>query len=235
VARSGELTASWIAQPPIDHDGYMELLERTPEVIAALLSLSAPAQQAICHHTIRTSELMAGFVDKTDDEGVLQLDGLGRLRDYCYAVAGIVGEMLTELFLLDRDNLTPVGEYLRERAALFGEGLQLVNILKDSATDATEGRNYLPKGVDRAEVFALARTDLEAAAQYCLAIQRSGGPDGLVAFTALPVELAWATLDKVERKGPGSKISRAEVFFLHKRMHRAIDRGRPVLASVASS
>jgi farnesyl-diphosphate farnesyltransferase len=234
VERSRELTASWVAQPPIDHDGYLELLEKTPEVIAALLTLSQPAQAAICHHTIRTSELMATFVDKTDDDGVLQLEGLGRLRDYCYAVAGIVGEMLTELFLLDRDNLTPVGEYLRERAALFGEGLQLVNILKDSATDATEGRNYLPEGVDRAEVFALARTDLEAAAQYCVAIQESGGPDGVVAFTALPVELAWATLDKVERKGPGSKISRAEVFLLHKRMHRAIDKGRPVLASVTS-
>ena len=234
VERSRELTATWVAEPPIDHQGYMELLQKTPEVIAALKSLSDPAQQAICHHTIRTSELMAGFVDKTDEDGVLQLEGLDRLRDYCYAVAGIVGEMLTELFLLERASLDPVGDYLRERAALFGEGLQLVNILKDSATDATEGRNYLPKGVDRRDVFSLARTDLEAAAEYCLAIQRSGGPNGIVAFTALPVELAWATLDKVERKGPGSKIGRAEVFFLHKRMHRAIDKGRPVLASVSS-
>jgi farnesyl-diphosphate farnesyltransferase len=234
VERSRELTAAWVAKPPIDHDGYLELLEKTPEVVAALLSLSEPAQKAICHHTIRTSELMAGFVDKADDEGILRLEGLDRLRDYCYAVAGIVGEMLTELFLLGRDKLEPVGDYLRERAALFGEGLQLVNILKDSATDATEGRNYLPEGVERTEVFSLARTDLEAAAQYCVAIQNAGGPDGIVAFTALPVELAWATLDKVERKGPGSKISRAEVFFLHKRMHRAIEKGRPVLASVSS-
>ncbi len=230
--RARELAASWVAEPPAEHPGYLELIERTPEVIRALLSLTPAAQHAICHHTTRTSELMAGFVEHTDERGVLQLEGLQRLRDYCYAVAGIVGEMLTELFVLDRDNLEPRLDYLRERAAAFGEGLQLVNILKDSATDATEGRNYLPVGVDRSEVFELARRDLAAAAEYCLAIQEAGGPMGIVAFTALPVELAWATLDKVERKGPGSKISRAEVFFLHKRMHRAIDRGRPVLSSV---
>ncbi len=227
-----ELAAGWIAEPPIEHEGYMELIERTPEVIGALLGLSPQAQRAIAHHTIRTSELMAGFVEHTDERGVLQLEGLDRLRDYCYAVAGIVGEMLTELFVLGRQNLEPILDYLRERAALFGEGLQLVNILKDSATDATEGRNYLPRGVERDEVFELARTDLEAAAEYCLAIQRAGGPNGIVAFTALPVELAWATLDKVERKGPGSKISRAQVFFLHRRMHQALAQGRPVLASV---
>ncbi len=232
VERARERVAAWLADPPVDHDGYLELLEKTPDVVAAFLSLSPPAREAISRHTIRTSELMASFVEHTDERGVLQLEGLPRLRDYCYAVAGIVGEMLTELFVLGRDNLEPVLDYLRERAALFGEGLQLVNILKDSATDATEGRHYLPSGVDRTEVFALARRDLEAAAEYCLAIQQAGGPNGIVAFTALPVELAWATLDRVERKGPGSKISRAEVFFLHRRMHKAIASGRPVLQSV---
>lgn len=234
VERARELSSKWVIDPPIEHDGYMELLERTPEVIRAFLSLSPEAQRPIGHHTVRTSELMADFVQHTDEQGVLQLGGLQMLRDYCYAVAGIVGEMLTELFVLERANLEPVSDFLRERAARFGEGLQLVNILKDSASDATEGRNYLPVGVGRDEVFALARADLEAAAEYCLAIQGAGGPDGIVAFTALPVELAWATLDKVERKGPGSKISRTEVFFLHRRMHQAIASGRPVLGSVKS-
>ena len=208
IERARELGAGWLADPPIDHDGYLELLERTPEVLEAFLGRSAEALHYL--------------------EQAVQAE----LRDYCYAVAGIVGEMLTELFVLDRKSLAPIVGYLRERAAGFGEGLQLVNILKDSAVDATEGRNYLPAGVDRAEVFELARRDLEAAAEYCLAIQRAGGPNGIVAFTALPVELAWATLDKVERRGPGSKISRAQVFFLHRRMHRALERGEPVLASV---
>ena len=69
----------------------------------------------------------------------------------------------------------------------FGEGLQLVNILKDSTDDNVEGRNYLPYDIERREVFDLARQDLEAATEYTLAIQQAGGPEGLVLFTGLPV------------------------------------------------
>lgn len=223
------LATGWVSQPPTEHAGYLELLGETPTVIRALLELSPPARRIISGHTIRTAELMASFVTQTGDDGVLRLSNVSDLKAYCYAVAGIVGEMLTELFILGRDNLAEVGPYLRERAARFGEGLQLVNILKDSASDATEGRNYLPGEVDRGEVFQLARQDLQAAAEYSRAIQRAGGPDGIVAFTALPVELAWATLDRVEKEGPGSKISREEVFRLYQRMHRALTEKRPVL------
>ena len=56
--------------------------------------------------------------------------------------------MLTELYLLDRPELAASAEQLRERAASFGEGLQLVNILKDAPSDAQEGRVYLPPGVE---------------------------------------------------------------------------------------
>ena len=74
---------------------------------------------------------------------------IAELRDYCYIVAGIVGEMLTELFLLDRPGLAPAADYLRARSRLFGEGLQLVNILKDADVDASEGRVYIPRGAAR--------------------------------------------------------------------------------------
>ena len=174
------------------------------------------------------------FVERSDDRGVLQLEGMRELREYCYAVAGIVGELLTELFLLGCPKLASVGSELRQRAGAFGEGLQLVNILKGSAGDAIEGRNYLPLGVDRGEVFEIARRDLEQAVAYCLTIQKAGAPDGIVAFTALPVELAWATLDRVERHGPGSKIPRHLVFQLHRRVEQAIAEGRPVLSSKLS-
>ena len=210
VAR--ELSRRWLAKPPTEHAGYLELLEKTPEVIAAFLTFTPEAQAAIARHTIRTAEGMATVVERSDDEGLLRLSNVQDLRDYCYIVAGIVGEMLTDLFLLGSSGVGSVANYLRERASLFGEGLQLVNILKDSSTDVTEGRNYLPAGVDREEVFALARRDLAAAAEYTLAVQRAGGPSGVVLFTGLPLELAWATLDRVERDGPGAKLTRPEVF-----------------------
>lgn len=229
--RARDLVAKWTGDPPTDHAGYLELLEETPLVITVLLSLSSPARSAIVRHTRRTARLMAEFVDRSDGAGVMQLEDLEELREYCYAVAGIVGEMLTDLFLLSSDSVVASAEFLRARASAFGEGLQLVNILKDSASDEIEGRNFLPSAVDRGEVFALARADLDAATEYVRELQRAGAPGGVVAFTALPVEMAWATLDRVEVSGPGSKITRAQVFALYAQVHDAIEKGRPVLES----
>ena len=113
---------------------------------------------------------------------------------------------------------------------MFGEALQLVNILKDSSFDQTEGRSYLPPGVERDEVFAVARADLRAATEYVLALQRAKAERGLVAFNALPVLLAVATLAKVETAGPGSKITRDEVYRTVELMNYALDNDLPVLS-----
>jgi len=155
----------------------------------------------------------------------LRLRDLPDLREYCYAVAGIVGEMLTELFVLGREQLAAAAPSLRSEAATFGEALQLVNILKDSAADAEEGRSYLPPDLDRKEVLALARRDLQTAARYSATLHEAGAPRGIVEFTLLPVLLAWATLERVEREGPGAKVTRDQVQAIVARMHAALDRG----------
>jgi farnesyl-diphosphate farnesyltransferase len=104
-----------------------------------------------------------------------------------------------------------------------------VNILKDSASDATQGRLYLPDGVDRARILTLARADLAVAGAYARTLQGAGAARGIVAFNALPIHLALATLDRVETSGPGAKLSRPEVFSLVQRMHRALDRNEPAV------
>ncbi len=224
------LAASWTAGMPIEHQGYQELMAEVPFVLDAFFRLGERARELVRCHTVRTAEGMAGFVARTGDDGELNLEDLEDLRGYCYVVAGIVGEMLTELFLLDRRQLAPIAADLRARSRLFGEALQLVNILKDSSFDATEGRAYLPAGVGRDEVFALARADLRAAGEYVLALQQAGAERGLVAFNALPVLLAVAALKKVERRGPGAKISRPAVFRMVRKMDRALDRDREVIS-----
>jgi farnesyl-diphosphate farnesyltransferase len=226
VGGADQATTSWLAPPqPIDHRGYRELLAATPHVLAVYASLSAPARDAIRLHLGRTIAGMARFVASSDGDGKLVLGSLAELREYCYAVAGIVGEMLTDLFLLDAEALEAAGDALRPRAALFGEGLQLVNILKDAGGDVREGRSYLPAGVSRAEVFALARADLAAATEYVHALQDASAPRGLVAFTALPVLLARESLDIVETDGPGAKVSRPRVRELVTALDGALDRG----------
>jgi farnesyl-diphosphate farnesyltransferase len=226
------LAARWSATGPSPHAGYRELIAQAPVVLEAFFALSPEAIEAVRAHVLRSAEGMSRYVGRTR-AGALVLSDLPDLKAYCYVVAGIVGEMLTDLFLLGRPKLSGIASYLRERAATFGEALQLVNILKDSASDTSEGRRYLPGGAARDEVFALARRDLSTAADYIAALQSAKAPRGLVEFTALPVLLARATLDQVESRGPGSKVGRAEVFLLTQKLKRALDRNEPAVPASA--
>ncbi len=224
VPAAGRLASSWAADPPIDHVGYLELLAELPLVMRITEGLAPDSRELVVKHTLRTADGMSTFLVRAD-ETELRLRDVTELQAYCYAVAGIVGEMLTELFLKDRPQLRAAAPTLRELAPKFGEALQLVNILKDSAWDSDEGRHFLPVGADPAEVFALARTDLDQAARYVVCLDRSAAPRGFVAFTALPLLLALATIDRVEQQGPGSKITRSEVGEIIRRLDHALNQG----------
>jgi farnesyl-diphosphate farnesyltransferase len=165
----------------------------------------------------------------------LELETVDDLRDYCYVVAGIVGEMLTELFLLGRPGLAGVAEDLRNRAAHFGEGLQLVNILKDAQPDAAEGRVYLPRRGNTREVVAIAHRDLEAAAQYTELLRGAGAELGLVAFNAFVTKLAVANLQLLREKGLGAKLSRLQVAMISAEVTRALGQREPLFAELLSS
>jgi farnesyl-diphosphate farnesyltransferase len=224
-----EVSGRWAAEVPCEKPEYRQLLGALPFVLDSFFALSPEAVALIREHTRRTVRGMAGFVARTTDDGELRLRDVADLQAYCYVVAGIVGELLTELFLLGRPRLARIAPRLRGYARAFGEGLQLVNILKDSAADASQGRRYLPDGVDRGEVTALARRDLHSASEYVISLQEAGAERGLLAFNALPVRLAHATLDRIEQAGPGSKLTRREVFEIIQRMNRALDQNEPAV------
>ncbi|MCE2390300.1 MAG: squalene/phytoene synthase family protein [Proteobacteria bacterium] len=219
---------SWLSEPPTDHEGYLELLRATDEVLSAYWALDPTARAVIGVHVRRTTIGMAYFVKRADPSGELRLNGITDLRDYCYVVAGIVGEMLTELLLLGAP-LEPVAEALRRRAATCGEALQLVNILKDSDTDADEGRTFVSGARDRERAFGIARQDLILAGEYVNLLQSGGAPRSYQRSIGLPVRLAWMALDRLEEQGPGSKVSRSEVMELIAAIHDDVEAGRPVV------
>jgi farnesyl-diphosphate farnesyltransferase len=233
-ARARQLAHDSVQDPPLDHAGYLQLLGEIPLVLGQLHALRPGSRQLLQAHVMRSAHGMMGVIARAADAGQVELLTVSDLRDYCYIVAGIVGEMLTELFLLDRPGLADIAGFLRERAQAFGEGLQLVNILKDAATDAREGRIYVPAAVNPAEVFALARNDLRAAADYTLALQEHGAERGLVAFNALLVRMAMGTLLAIRDGRPAGKLSRVEVFGLFSAVLRDLDAGLPVLPRSAS-
>ena len=225
-------TKKWLEVPPCTHEGYLELLQLTPEVVAQLDAMDATTKEILIRHTVRTAEGMAGVVSRADEAGNLRLASIQELKDYCYIVAGIVGELLTDCFLHDAPHLQAIAPTLQRNMAAFGEALQLVNILKDAGDDARDGRVYLPPKVARAEVFALARKDLEQSFAYVTALQQANAPEGFLAFTALPARLAYQALTAIEQRGPGAKVPRAEVALLVEQLQADLAAGRNLAASV---
>ena len=227
------LAEAWTAAHPADHDGYAALVAATPEVLAALADLDVETRAAVIHHARRTAQGMRTFVERSDARGGLRLASLPELRSYCYVVAGIVGELLTDLFVLHSPEAArhEIERALRDNAVAFGEGLQLVNILKDATDDARDGRAYLPADTPRSELLSLARHDLHRAVRYVSALQVAGAPRGYVEFTALPVILAFATLDVVAHEGPGAKLSRATVLEAVRALDERLDAGLPAVGA----
>jgi farnesyl-diphosphate farnesyltransferase len=230
VADPRLLAAQWLSDPPLDHEGYLELLAATPEVLAWHGDLAPAAAAHLARHVARSAREMIAVVERAGGSGPVALATLNDLRAYCLAVAGIVGEMLTELFILQCPSLEAVAPDLRARSIEFGEALQLVNILKDASQDAAEGRSYLPSQVSLAEVFQLARADLGRAVEYTEALRAGGGAPGLVAFNAINARLAIATLRLVRDRGPGAKLTRLQVATIAAEVLHALETGAPVFS-----
>jgi len=189
--------------------------------------------------------------------GNLRLTSLADLERYCYFVAGTVGLLLTALFELEVPTLDDAArETVRKRAVSFGLGLQMVNIVKDVATDIERDVCYLPTELADAEGIELtdilepelrdaalnivhavcerARNHLVAAQEYTLAWPEVDGRDVRL-FCTVPLVLALATLTEVEqgedtlRPGFVPKVSRQVVAEVLQRAHTAIDSDEALL------
>ena len=172
--------------------------------------MESRSRKVVLEHGQRTIAGMRQTVQAMAPTGTLRLETVDQLRDYCYIVAGIVGEMLTELFLLHWPSLQTQADRLRPLAPFFGEGLQLVNILKDADTDARAGRFYLPPHLPPSQCSRLHGMTCSWRTSM-LTPCNEARPKAVIAFTRLPVELAQPTLCRVEQLGPGSKLTRGEV------------------------
>ena len=128
------------------------------------------------------------------------------LERYTYLVAGSVGEFWTDLCAARLGHFSNEPHKLMgARARHYGQGLQLVNILRDRRMDAALGRVYVPPG-EVGPWMEQARRWLQDGADYCAAL-RSGR---LRYATLLPALLGWRTLLLTEAQ-PASVITPAKV------------------------
>ena len=129
-----------------------ELVRHMERVIRVTVGLGQAEQQAIQ----RCIRLMCYGMHQFQRTASLRgLDTLADMDSYCYYVAGVVGEMLTELFCAHSPAIEHQRAGLRERAVSFAQGLQMTNILKDVWEDRSRGACWLPQ-----EVFTRHGVDL---------------------------------------------------------------------------
>jgi len=130
-----------------------ELVAETPAVVAVTHGFG-PRQRAAIERCVRIMcEGMPRFQRNARLSGLADLPELDR---YCYYVAGVVGEMLTELFCAYSPEIEGRRPTLTALATSFGQGLQMVNILKDTWADRRRGVCWLPR-----DVFGRAGLELE--------------------------------------------------------------------------
>ena len=145
-----------------------------PDLAAALSASTPGAERDLVANTAKVIRITRRFREKqrraiaecvrTMASGMSefqQLDTAAGLRDlrqlnrYCYVVAGVVGEMLTELFCDYSIEIRKRQDALLPLAVSFGQGLQMTNILKDVWEDLDRGACWLPR-----DIFGQAGFDL---------------------------------------------------------------------------
>lgn len=210
-----------------------ELIKNTARVLRLTRGFSAE-QQFILKRCV--NQMAAGMAHFQRRQCSMGLSNLAELDCYCYHVAGVVGEMLADLFCNYSDVMALHRERLMRLSVHFGQGLQMVNILKDVRADLERGVSWLPiecfqeAGVDLKSLpdafseqafarvvetlIADAHGHLRKALEYTLLIPHQ--EKGLRRFCLWAIGMAVMTLDRLNRdrgyETPSSnKITRSAV------------------------
>lgn len=157
-AVTGRINAAAFAHELADQlsEGTLEaergLVRQLPRVLQASSALRPKQFESIVGCLKLMSRGMCHFQRGASLHGLATLQDLDR---YCYCVAGVVAEMLTDLFIDFEPSLTAHRRVIRGLALSFGQGLQMTNILKDQWEDRKQGVCWMPR-----DVFARYGTDL---------------------------------------------------------------------------
>ncbi len=213
-----------------------ELMRRLPELFEAFHGLSPGGMsntRGVLSPIVRGQIL---DIERFPADGSLRaLDTAGELEEYTWLVAGCVGEFWTKLCQEEEPaafSQDTTLERMTELGRRYGQGLQLVNILRDIGKDFSMGRCYLPR--EEIESAGLSvedvREDPSRLRPLCEKWQRTCrehlqcGVDYLESVAlkrlryaaALPLLIGFRTLALIESadwpaRMQGVKISRGEV------------------------
>ncbi len=233
-APSDEFVATSLARlSPTVPPAERELVARTGRVVGLTHSFAPPSRESIQRCVRIMSQGMAKFAARRSLDG---LTDVSELDEYCYVVAGCVGEMLTDLFAVQSGPIRAQHAKLFPMARSFGQGLQMTNILKDIWEDRAAGACWLPRSVfDRhgcdlsalpagrdtpgfaaglRDLIGIARGHLETSLRYTLLLPKD--ETGIRDSCLWPMGLALLTLRRINgnphfTQGTDVKVSRRAV------------------------
>jgi farnesyl-diphosphate farnesyltransferase len=230
--KSAELRESFVAFQTDKAD--RALIEQLPALLDWLADLPAEDRDEVCRVLAKINRGQSLDLERfgTGDD-IRALKNAGELDEYTYLVAGCVGEFWTCLCFGHMKNFSerPESE-MRGLGVQYGQGLQLINILRDAGNDLRSGRCYFPAdeleslGLNAAEILRepariepilnkwceKAEKGMEAGIDYAGAIRNRR-----IRFaTALPALIGARTLALLRQAGAEAirdriKVPRAEV------------------------
>lgn len=220
---SEQLFLAWARTIPEQiNESEKNLIMDLPILLGDLNQLPNEIQNEITTIIVQVVDGMKHFLNEYKEGDILKLPSTVILNQYCFFVAGIVGQLLSRIFThqLDGFNWTTP---LLNNGIHFGLFLQKINLLKDKVNDAHSGRYYVSsrEGV---------RESLVTNAQYALDYLKSipivnGRPYRLFCAWSLFIGLAslrW--IDKNEQLQQDIyKIKTSETTYLIKQISQLID------------
>lgn len=129
-----------------EDNAYWDIVDNTDRVLAALDQLDSEVEQSAREHTLELVNGMKTMVDRHPDG--IRIEDMDEFSEYCYYVAGTVGNLVTDVFSYECDLDEDTTGKLQDDAESFGEALQTVNIVKDVYEDYhQENAVYVPQSV----------------------------------------------------------------------------------------
>ena len=126
----------------------LDLLHQVFRVFNVFDSLPKNHQDQIIPSVSKMAKGMAFFQNHFQFGEITPLENIQVLEEYCYFVAGVVGEMLCNLFFQKLPHLPEAARnIMRQNAVSFGLGLQMTNISKDIIADRDRGWSYIPRSI----------------------------------------------------------------------------------------
>jgi farnesyl-diphosphate farnesyltransferase len=170
-----------------------------PKVSIQLLDWIRLCPASITSNVIEATAKMSKGMEKWVSRG-WKINNEKDLDDYTYCVAGLVGELLTELWKwFDNTNTD------RNLGIAFGRGLQAVNIIRNRSEDLERGVDFFPIGWNTDDMLTYAKRNLVSANEYTKTIKT----ECIVNFCRIPLTLALGTLQAIE--AGEEKLSRSKV------------------------